>query len=197
MNGTANPRVYVGVDGSLSGLRALRQAVAEARNHRAELHVVHVRDVLPARSRQVGMFGLALPESDYQPVSRCQLDADADALITDSLQRGLGGPPGDVSVRRVVLVGHPAKALANVAGGSHDLLVVGTDGDSWWHHPLRRSMSTFCIRHARCPVLVVPPDDFVRTVRRRTRFRRSPLPRHPWAEFDAVSEREDQASTHW
>ena len=189
MSSTASPRIFVGVDGSLAGLRALRQAVSEARCRQVEVHAVHVRDVLPASIGQVGMFGFTVPVSRDEYLDSNRLDSAADAVIVDSLQHAFGGLPTGVTVRRVVCVGWPPRALANLGWRPGDLLVIGTDGGSRWRHPFRRSLSTFCIRHARCPVLVVPPDDLARTVRRRIRYHRSALPRHPWTEFDAVTER--------
>lgn len=194
MSGTANRRVFVGVDGTLAGLRALRQAVTEARCREAELHVVHVRDVLPAGA-QLGMFAVALSELHDEHPDSVRLDSEADALIGDSLQRALGGTPSDVTVHRVVSVGWPPRALAKLGWRSDDLLVVATDGGSRWRHPFRQSVCSYCVRHARCPVLVVPPDELTRMVRRRMRFHRSPLPRHPWAEFDAVTEPDGQRAT--
>lgn len=59
-----------------------------------------------------------------------RLDSEAEERIADSLERALGGPPSDMIVRRLVIVGDPARALANVGWRGDDLLVVGTDGGS-------------------------------------------------------------------
>jgi hypothetical protein len=63
-------------------------------------------------------------------------------------------------------VGTPGRSLVDYARHEDDLLVVGAGGQSrwrcWWHG----SVSGYCVRHARCPVLTVPLPEFARTMQR-------------------------------
>src|SRR6266487_6041316 len=67
----------------------------------------------------------------------------------------------------------PGSALVGFAGHEDDLLVVGAGAQGrwrgWWHG----SVSGYCVRHARCPVLTVPLPEFAQTMRR------ARLPRRP------------------
>ncbi|MEV8438744.1 universal stress protein [Actinosynnema sp. NPDC051121] len=64
--------------------------------------------------------------------------------------------PGAPPVTEVTITGDAGTALAQ-ASGQADLLVVGTHG----HHRLTElvlgSVAADCLRHATCPVVVVPP----------------------------------------
>lgn len=182
-------RVFVGVDGSLASLRALREATSQARQRHAELHVVHVRPPGPAMPAMPFLIapspGTLRP--DHEAVNA--LDQDAEELILTCLRDALGTLPPDLDVRWRVLVGRLPSALAALGRRDSDLLVVGTRGAKRRHHLRRRSVSRYCATHSRCPVLVVPCDEFARSVRRP---RRSVLTvtRDPWREFDRTDGRE-------
>lgn len=192
-------RVFVGVDGSLPSLRALREAAAQARQRGAELHVVHVRRFEPA-STPPAMYYL-IPSTPYltQPDALSAERADPPAafsteradngaadLIATCLQNALGAPPVDLEVHRRVLVGLPHRGLISLACRDDDLLVVGTRGGRRRHHWRRRSVSRFCVAHASGPVLVVPCDEFARAMRPHRGGRRI-MPRDPWREFDSTA----------
>jgi nucleotide-binding universal stress UspA family protein len=179
-------RVVVGVDGSLASLRALREAVAEARRRDATLIVVHVRP--PARlSPDLGIVAV-VPYPTPAPAQRADesLDQEAELLIAQCIYEGLGEPPADIEMVTDVAVGRPHTELVSQVSRDNDLLVVGTRNRRCWAHPWRRSVSKYCASHARCPVLVVPPDRFVRDTRRERRWHRSLLGRNPWKRFDTV-----------
>lgn len=176
-------RVIVGVDGSLTSLRALRQAVGEAIRRQADLTVIHVRP--PARPNgQAALIGFPDPVPWPGEQTSRSLDREAEALIARCIDEGLGGPPEDVPVRMVVDVGIPQVCLVHQTWHDEDLLVVGSRGSRLWGHPWRRSVSRYCVAHANCPVLVVPPASFARTVQRERRRHRSPWRRDPWKQFD-------------
>lgn len=180
-------RVFVGVDGSLPSLRALREAASAARQRGAELHVVHVRRPSPT----MPAMPFLIPSNPDAPRQHSEPLAWADSgamdLIVTCLRNALGGDPVDLDVHRRVLIGRPGKGLASLGCRDSDLIVVGTGGARRWHHVLRRSVSRYCAAHSRCPVLVVPRDEFARTMHR-TRERR--VPRDAWREFDATASRE-------
>ena len=182
-------RVFVGVDGSLPSLRALREAAAEARRRDAELHVAHVRRFEPTSSTAPAMpFVIASttcpPQHDSQATERA--DNRAVELIVTSLQNALGTQPADLDVHRTVLVGRPHRQLASLVSRDDDLLVVGTRGGRRRRHWRRRSVSRFCVAHAPCPVLVVPCDEFARAMQPSRRGRRI-AHRDPWREFDSTT----------
>jgi nucleotide-binding universal stress UspA family protein len=176
-------RVIVGVDGSVTSLRALRQAVDEASRRQADLTVIHVRQ--PVRpNAQAALIGFPdLTPWPGEQTSR-SLDREAEALIARCIDEGLGGPPTGIAVRVVVDVGVPQVCLVHQTRRDEDLLVVGTRDSRRWSHPWRRSVSTYCITHANCPVLVVPPDSFARAMRREARGYRRPWRRDLWKKFD-------------
>jgi nucleotide-binding universal stress UspA family protein len=183
MSAERRRRVIVGVDGSLTSLRALREAVGEASRRDADLTVIHVRP--PARSNaQAALIGL--PDLTSWPAEETSrsLDREAEALIATCIDEGLGGPPAGVDVRMVVDVGLPRVCLVDQTRRGEDLLVVGTRGRRRWSHPWRRSVSRYCVAHANCPVLVVPPDNFAHAMRREGRSCRSLRHRDLWKTFD-------------
>lgn len=147
MDDIATSRVFVGIDRSIPGLAALRFAVAEARRRGTALYAVRVVNSLT-------------------PTETGEIDA--------AFQEALGGVPGDLVVRRELLVGPVADTLARRARNPQDVLVVGTDGASRWHGLWSRSISRECLRKAHCPVLIVPGPQMAIEVRRRRRW----LPHH-------------------
>ncbi|MCD9194567.1 universal stress protein [Streptomyces albireticuli] len=160
-------RVVVGVDGSAGSLDALRKAAGEARRHRARLRPVLVH---------------SSPEGDYvdmvcppDPELARELDGRARATLADACERALGGLPGDLRCEPVVARGQAGPLLVAAACRDGDLLVVGGGSHGAVHRFLTGSVSRYCLRHAPCPVLVVPPAPAGRG-RRRDRRRARPEP---------------------
>jgi hypothetical protein len=56
--------------------------------------------------------------------------------------------------------------LVAVAGQAGDLLVIGTGRRSPVGRALRRSVGRYCLAHARCPVIAVPPSALMDELRR-------------------------------
>lgn len=65
--------------------------------------------------------------------------------------------PG-MSMRALVVRGNPGPALVETASGEDDVLVVGAGRRG--HRPRTFSgwVSRYCLTHAACPVLAVPPS---------------------------------------
>ena len=63
-------------------------------------------------------------------------------------------PSVDVETRLVE--GHPGAVLVDVSRDAR-LLVVGSRGRGGFKDLLMGSVSTSCVHHAQCPVVVVPP----------------------------------------
>jgi nucleotide-binding universal stress UspA family protein len=51
--------------------------------------------------------------------------------------------------------GFPGEVLVEASDGARHL-VIGTSHRSWLWHAKHSSVSTYCARHARCPVTIVP-----------------------------------------
>ncbi|GAA0401056.1 universal stress protein [Streptomyces luteireticuli] len=142
-------RVVVGVDGSAGSLVALRRAAAEARRHGAELRPV---------------FIYSSPQGDYidmlwPPDERTarELAHQARDDLHEACVCGLGGEPDGLRYSEAVVRGQTGPALVSSAAEDGDLLVVGGGSHGAVHHFFTGSVTRYCLRHARGPVLVVPP----------------------------------------
>jgi nucleotide-binding universal stress UspA family protein len=140
-----HPRVVVGVDGSLSGLAAIRTAVAEARRRGLPL--------LGVRARTSGMTGVD------------------SSIMTTAFLEALGAIPADLELELRVSWLSISEALCAAAGHPGDLIVVGISGKGWWHAICSGSAAFAVGRRARCPVLAVPAPEMSRAVRRPHRRR--------------------------
>ena len=143
---SAHPSYVVGVDADADGARQLvHRAAALARQTGARLVLVLAYDASPTPVA----YGLEpVPTSRSRAVAHDQLDAlvqtldDEDRALLDGTEVVLG-PAGPMLVDRA---------------DDADLLVVGSRG----RHGLVRgaltgSVADYCVRHARCSVLVVRP----------------------------------------
>ncbi|GAA4612060.1 hypothetical protein GCM10023195_51450 [Actinoallomurus liliacearum] len=61
----------------------------------------------------------------------------------------------EVSIKVRAITGVPAEELLNASAGT-DLLVVGSRGHGGFARLLLGSVSSQCVHHADCPVVVVP-----------------------------------------
>jgi nucleotide-binding universal stress UspA family protein len=143
---TAVGRIVVGVDGSESGARALRWAVAEAARRGWSLDAVHAwREPFLTASP----FVVADAEADaLVEAARMALD---DAIAAANIDEGATG----VDVGRVLARGGAAAALLDASEGA-DLLVVGSRGRGGFARVLLGSVSHQVVHHAACAVVVVP-----------------------------------------
>jgi nucleotide-binding universal stress UspA family protein len=159
-------RIVVGVHGSLGSLQALRWAAEEARDRRVPLVPV-IAWVPPG-----GDLAERSHPSPYLREIWCQAAAKR---LQDAFETGLGGVPADLVVRGRVERGDAGPVLVDVADESDDLLVIGTGRRSLIGRALHRSVGRYCLAHARCPVLAVPPSALMEEVG--DGFRRWPLRR--------------------
>jgi nucleotide-binding universal stress UspA family protein len=164
-------RVIVGVDDSLTGLRTLRAAVAEARCRHRELFAVRAFPFPPDRDSErraqlaYGLSGLAGMPLGPSPSWRQELVAreqQALSVVGHAFSQAMGGVPDQVRVRALAMPGAPGPVLVGTASGENDLLVVGTSLSARRRRPFRRSVSRYCAARAACPVLLVPPHEFAR-----------------------------------
>ena len=139
-------RIVVGVDGSGTGLAALRWALDEAALRHWPVIVVHAYET-PA-------FGIERvttrsPVLDLAPSAR--------AVADEQVRRARSGGRGHgVPLETVVAEGDPARVLVDAALDD-DLLVVGSRGRGGVAELVLGSTSHRAAAHARCPVVVVTP----------------------------------------
>jgi len=142
-------RVVVGVHGSLGSLQALRWAAEEARERQVPLTAV-IAWVPPGGD-------LAERGHPSQYLRRIWREAAKERLM-DAFDAGLGGLPDDVRVEACVERGETGPVLVDVTDQPGDLLVIGTGRRASLHRALWKSVGRYCLAHAKCPVLAVPPS---------------------------------------
>ncbi len=168
-------RVVVGVDTTLSGLQALRVAVAHARQRQAELHAV--RTFEPPADPDA----LAATAPGERPLASA-----ASAAVERAFAETMGGRPADVDVRTVIMPDAPGPVLVGYACREDDLIVVGTGRRGrWWRRLRGGRVVQYCLAQAVCPVLVVPPpalsrDGSDRPLMRELRRDLDRLDQEPW-----------------
>jgi len=141
------PGITVGIDGSDGAHLALEWAMREAAAHHAPLTVVTVHEVLAS-----GWTGNPVILPPDEPAVEKARHA-AEELVAKAAAR-LGEPqPLSVTVRAVN--GFPAQELID-ASRDADLLVVGSRGGGGFARLMMGSVSDQVVRHAYCPVVVVP-----------------------------------------
>ncbi len=160
-------RIVVGVHGSLGSLQALRYAAEDARER--EVPLVPVIAWIPP--------GGDLAERRQPSPYLRKLWADAaKTRLLEAFEAGLGGVPGDVQIQALVERGETGPVLVDVASEPGDLLVIGTGRRSLIGRALRKSVGRYCLAHAKCPVLAVPPSALMDEIgRHRTWPRRRAL----------------------
>ncbi|MCP2262341.1 Nucleotide-binding universal stress protein, UspA family [Streptoalloteichus tenebrarius] len=140
--------VVVGVDGSASSLRALRAAAEEARLRGCALHVVRAWTLRTAPRPPDCPPGAVPSLAEYSDYVREQTEE----LVTEQL----GAEPG-IPVRVHAI--HSPSPQGLIAASTHAaLLVVGHRGRGGFAGLVLGSVADQCVRHARCPVLVVRPN---------------------------------------
>jgi nucleotide-binding universal stress UspA family protein len=141
MSVETNPLIVVGVDGSAPATNALEYAIEEAQLRKAALHVVYAYTVMA--SRVTGTTG-----KDYYD----QVEAEAKEFLQGIVTAA--PPVGDLKVEWLAAPGNPAEVLIGASEGA-TLLVVGSRGVGGFRGLLMGSVSTQCVHHSHCPVLVV------------------------------------------
>jgi nucleotide-binding universal stress UspA family protein len=142
-------RVVVGVHGSLGSLQALRHAADEARQR--DVPLVPVIAWVPPG-------GDMAERRHSSPYLRKIWRDGAWERLTTAFDDGLGGMPADLEVEPHVERGEAGPVLVDIANRTDDLLIVGTGRRGALGRLLRRSVARYCVAHAKCPVLAVPPS---------------------------------------
>jgi nucleotide-binding universal stress UspA family protein len=143
-------RIIAGVSGSPRSLPALRRAADLAHAHDATLLPVHVW-APPAMELASHQFP---SERLYQ-----EWEESAWQRLWDALAAGFGGLPHGLRVKPVIAQGTPGCILVSAASGADDVLVIGAGrrgrASRLWHG----TVSRYCLAHATCPVVAVPPPE--------------------------------------
>ena len=143
----AQRRIVVGLDGSPASLAALRWAADQAFLTGARLEAVTVYEPVAEIAFAFGGYPAV------NPINPAMAKQSALAGLESWVHAALEESQADVQL--VALAdGTPSKALTHLAEGA-DMLVVGA------HHRhglglLLGSTAASCVRHAECPVVVVP-----------------------------------------
>jgi nucleotide-binding universal stress UspA family protein len=162
-------RVIAGVNGSLRSLAALRVAVDEARSAAAVL--------LPLLAWAPVGGEIAYMRAPC-PILLGQWEDAACERLRGAFDQAFGGMPDGLEIRPFVVRGAPGPALVGLADRQDDLLVVGGGGWGRLACTIHGSVGRYCLAHACCPVLVVPPPDMIQELRSR---------RHHWRPDDVTS----------
>lgn len=141
-NTSSGPVIVVGVDGSDPSKDALRWAAGQAGLTGATLRAIMTWHVPMIN------YGAAMPASIEADVSR-----DCKEALDQALTDVLGAAPS-IRVTADVVEGHPAEVLVRAAEKA-ELLVVGSRGHGAFKGMFLGSVSTHCVSHAQCPVVVV------------------------------------------
>ncbi|MDR7275676.1 universal stress protein [Catenuloplanes atrovinosus] len=137
--------IVVGVDGSPGGRRALEWAIAEAGRIGGAVQAVTAWTWDGIESG---------PLTATSPAAQRQC---AETLLRDEIDAVLRQVHEPVTVTGEVSRNSPVDALT-AAAEKAGLLVLGSHGHSALRHRVLGSVSDGCIRHARCPVVVVPTN---------------------------------------
>lgn len=136
-------KVVVGVDGSDSSVEALRFAARLAPTLDAHIHAVACWDF-------PHMY------AGYVPPDFDAFEAAAAKVLAETLDRAFG-PDAPEGISQELIRG-PAPAKLVEAGNGAAMLVVGRRGHGGFMGMHLGSVSSACVSHAACPVLVVHTD---------------------------------------
>ncbi len=136
--------ILVPSDFSAPSVKAFEYALHFAKEFDARLTVLHVLEVLPAP--EFATYPI-IPDSD-------RINALKKTLM--ELARKQGAEP-DVLEAVKIRIGVPFKEITRAAQSlKMDLIIIATHGYTGLAHVLLGSTAERVVRHARCPVLVVP-----------------------------------------
>lgn len=142
---SSEPGILVGIDGSDSSITALRYAVDIAPKLGLPVHVLVVWDY-PTLEWSDGLGW-------YYPGTYASLEADAEGIAVDAAREIFASDPPEwftSSARN----GRASRVLVD-ASQQAAMLVVGSRGHGALTGALLGSVSSACVAHAHCPVLVV------------------------------------------
>jgi nucleotide-binding universal stress UspA family protein len=141
--------IIVGVDGSGHSQRALEWAMREAAVRQVPLTVLTVNEAVRGYYSSMAVYA-------DDPVRTEDARKLAQAETDEVLDRLAGPRPASVTVKAVH--GFVVEELID-AGKDADMIVVGSRGAGGFTRLMMGSVAAQVAQHARCPVLIVPPDN--------------------------------------
>jgi len=142
-------RIVVGIDGSDYSTATLKTAADIASALKLRLDVISCwnrSDIYFAAQMPVGGF----PEADL-------LETEATRLAEDAVERAFG-PERPTGISIGIRYGHTSQILIEESANSR-MLVLGRRGRGGFLGLRLGSVSSACVAHAHCPVLVVNEPD--------------------------------------
>jgi nucleotide-binding universal stress UspA family protein len=134
--------IVVGVDGSETGRHALGWALDEAARTGSEVRAVTAWSA-----------DMSLQPGLYDPKAAAQR---AGQILANEVLAVTADRPESVPVRQEAIEGDPAGTLV-AAASEAAMLVLGSHGHSRVFQAVLGSVTAECVRHAACPVVVIPP----------------------------------------
>lgn len=135
-------RIIVGIDGSSHASLALRWAFDHAQEGDT-IVALHAWQVPPMGALDSPLYNPADVEVEARQLLK--------RIVAETIEDDSAGP----TVELLVEHGHAGRLLIE-ASGDADYIVCGTRGHGAVKGMLLGSVSTYVIRHAKCPVVVVP-----------------------------------------
>lgn len=139
--GNHSPRIVVGVDGSGASVGALRQAQRLA-------------GPLGAEVEATGCWHYPRMYVGHEVMGAHGFEEQAGKLLEQTVVAAFG-PNRPANVRTILLHGSARELLIEASRGA-DLLVIGRRGQGGFAGLLLGSVSSACVAHAHCPVMVLP-----------------------------------------
>jgi nucleotide-binding universal stress UspA family protein len=147
-------RIIAGVSGSAGSLQALRYATAMARTESAVL--------VPVLAWTPPGGELADRRSPCPQLRSAWTQAAWDRLWR-AIDLAIGGPPADLAFTPQIGRGPAGQVLSDAATQPDDILVIGA-GRRGARRLTACSVSRYCLGHAHCPVVAVPPPELAAEV---------------------------------
>ena len=160
-------RVIAGISGSAASLRALRAAEQIAGEESGAL-LIPVLAWSPPGGEQAEK---RVPSGHLRRVWQ----EAACRRLHEALVAVWGGEPTGPHIQPHVERGPAGWVLTSIAAQPGDVLVLGAGRRTAFAWLLRSHVTRYCITHAQCPVLLVPPPELARDLRR---FRINSIMRH-------------------
>src|SRR5450432_406433 len=142
-------RVFAGVSGSPGSVQALRYAAGIARTQGSELI-----PVLAWTPPGGDLADRGAPSAYLRQVWK----EAAWQRLRYTLELAFGEIPTDLPVEPLVVRGDPGAVLVNVANSEDDVIVVGAGRRGMLARVAACRVSRYCLAHANCPVVAVPPS---------------------------------------
>jgi nucleotide-binding universal stress UspA family protein len=141
--------IIVGVDGSGHSQRALEWAMREAAIRQVPLTVLTVNEAIRGYYSSMAVYADdPVRTEDARKLAQAETDEVLDRL----------GEPRPASVTVKAVHGFIVEEILN-AGKDADMIVVGSRGAGGFTRLMMGSVAAQVAQHARCPVLIVPPEN--------------------------------------